>query len=368
MLRYAGGAGRVSSAWLVAHDEERRCLTVDVGLYLDLRNPPQWERPWVDFYGQVLERLQAAEELGIGSVWLTEHHLFEDGYLPQPLTFAAAIAARTTRMRIGTAVLLAPLRSAIDLAEQAAIVDLLSGGRLELGLGAGYRAAEFELFGKHVSQRYALLEACATEVKRLWEEGGFTPRPLQAQAPLWIGAHGPRAGRLAGRLNAGMLTVSRKAHQPYRDALHDGGHGADQARLTVPANLILSDDPEAAWRRIKPHLAYQWGSYVRYGAQGEDGSSGTLGAASLANIGHDVDPDTLRSAGPRMIPPAFDVVTPDEAVGRIRTWLGEMPVRTVLFWSSIAGMPDDLVDRHVELLANDVAPELADVGMRSGAA
>src|SRR3954468_9174984 len=118
-----------------------------VGIYTDLRNPPPWRRDWAGHYARVLDRIVEAERLGAGSVWLSEHHLFEDGYLPQPLTFAAAIAARTSRMRIGTAVLLAPLRPAGQIAEEAAIVDLVSEGRLELGLGSGYLPDEFAAYG-----------------------------------------------------------------------------------------------------------------------------------------------------------------------------------------------------------------------------
>src|SRR3954453_16699104 len=118
-----------------------------VGIYTDLRNPPPWRRDWAGHYARVLDRIGEAERLGLDSVWLSEHHLFEDGYLPQPLTFAAAIASRTSRMRIGTPVLLAPLRPAVQIAEEAAIVDLVSEGRLELGLGSGYLPDEFAAFG-----------------------------------------------------------------------------------------------------------------------------------------------------------------------------------------------------------------------------
>ena len=69
---------------------------MDVGIYLDGRNPPQWARPWPEHYARTLELVERAEALGAASVWLSEHHFFEDGYLPQPLTFAAAIAARTS--------------------------------------------------------------------------------------------------------------------------------------------------------------------------------------------------------------------------------------------------------------------------------
>ncbi len=103
---------------------------VQVGLFFDLRNPVQWARPWSELYGRTLELLEGAEAMGLRSAWFTEHHLFDDGYLPQPLTFAAAVAARTSRITIGTGVLLAALRPAPLVAEEAALVDQLSGGRL----------------------------------------------------------------------------------------------------------------------------------------------------------------------------------------------------------------------------------------------
>ena len=90
-----------------------------IGIYLDLRNPPQWRRPWAAHYAHALELCAEADRLGAGSVWLSEHHLFEDGYLPQPLTFAAAVAARTSQVRIGTAVLLAALRHPVQIVEEA---------------------------------------------------------------------------------------------------------------------------------------------------------------------------------------------------------------------------------------------------------
>jgi len=110
-----------------------------VGLYFDLRNPPAWEVPWTQHYARALQTMEQAEALGASALWLTEHHFFADGYLPQPLTMAAAVAARTTRVRIGTAVYLPLLRNPVQVAEEAAIVDILSGGRLDLGIGVGYQ-------------------------------------------------------------------------------------------------------------------------------------------------------------------------------------------------------------------------------------
>ncbi|MFD0446829.1 LLM class flavin-dependent oxidoreductase [Streptomyces indonesiensis] len=83
---------------------------MESGILFDLRNPEAWHRPWADHYARSLEWCEEVDRRGIGGVWFTEHHLFEDGYLPQPLVFAAAAAARTRDCRIGTAVILPNLR------------------------------------------------------------------------------------------------------------------------------------------------------------------------------------------------------------------------------------------------------------------
>ena len=329
-----------------------------VGVYTDLRNPPGWRRGWSEHYARVLERIREAERLGAGSVWVSEHHLFEDGYLPQPLTFAAAIAARTSRVRIGTAIMIAPLRPALDVAEQAAVVDILSDGRLDLGLGLGYRAAEFDAYGRDLGERYPALESGVVEIRRLWAEGICTPPPVQDPVPLWIGATGPRGARMAGRLGAGLLWLASALLDPYVEGLVAAGHDPRSARMAGLANLVLADDPEAAWPRIAPHLAYQRDSYNRYAADGPAAG----GPSTLDASGGPVDVEALRGPAPEAIPPAFDVVTPEEAIDRLTRWLGPLPVVDVYLWESIAGMPDDLADRHVELVASRLAPALAGVG------
>jgi alkanesulfonate monooxygenase SsuD/methylene tetrahydromethanopterin reductase-like flavin-dependent oxidoreductase (luciferase family) len=329
---------------------------MNVGIYADLRNPPGWRRPWQEHYARTLERIAWAERLGIGSIWLTEHHLFEDGYLPQPLTFAAAVAARTTRARIGTAVLLAPLRPALQIAEEAAVVDLVSGGRLELGLGAGYRIPEFQAFGADPESRFAALYERVREVRRLWGEGRCTPPPLQDPVPLWLGVMTPRGARMAGRLGTGLLWLDERLLEPYREGLAEGGHDPGSGRMSGLANVILADDPEEARARIQPHLAYQRESYARYGAEGREPEARAALPPTLAGGGH---PRRARREPPAHArPPRLHVLSPDEAVPLLRAWLEPLPVAHVFLWDSIAGMPDDLADRHVELVATTLVAAL----------
>lgn len=338
-----------------------------VGIYTDARNPPLWRKPWPTHYGRLLEQISEAERLGIDEVWFSEHHGFEDGYLSQPLALMAAVAARTTRIGLGTAIVLAALRPAVLLAEEAALVDVVSGGRLQLGVGAGYREAEYSDYGANFAARFQTLEERVRELREIWDRNQYLPGPVQERIPIWIGALGARAARLAGRLGEGLLWLDPSLLGPYREGLRAGGHDQSEARVSGLANLVISDDPERDWLRVSPHVAYMFTTYARYAndaaAAMRDTKAGVDSVFADMSGGNAVDADALRSAGPVMIPPAFDVVTPAVAVARLRTWLEPMPVSSVFFWLSVAGMPDDIVERHLELLADEVRPAVVDLGL-----
>lgn len=319
-----------------------------LGLYFDLRNPAPWARPWPEVYGRALDLVVEAERLGAASVWFSEHHLFSDGYLPQPLTFAAAAAARTTRMRIGTAVLLAALRPAALVAEEAAVIDQISGGRLELGIGAGYSVPEYELYNADITKRYGLTDAAVAEIRRLLDEGIVTPPAAQNPFPIWLGYQGPQGAKRAGRLGVGLLSLDRALLDPYREGLVEGGHDPATARTGGMLDIIVADDPEAAFERILPHYAHQLNSYR---------------AAAVAGSGRDapkeITVEKLRSgAAQKGQIPGLRVLTPTDAVNAIRESTDGSPVEHVYLWASVAGMPDDLVERHVELTCTQVAPNL----------
>ena len=156
----------------------------------------------------------------------------------------------------------------MQIAEEAALVDVISGGRLDLGLGAGYVAPEFEAFGADISERYRATDAAIAEIGRIFAAGECTPGPVQDPPPLWAGYLGPVGARRAGRLGVGLLTHRRESHPIYRDALVEAGHGADAARMGGVVDFVLADDPEEAFERILPHRIHQLNSYRLNAAKG----------------------------------------------------------------------------------------------------
>jgi len=309
------------------------------GVYFDLRNPPVWARPWPAVYADALDLAVEAERLGAGGVWLSEHHLFDDGYLSQPLTMAAALAARTSTVRIGTAVLVAPLRHPRHIAEEAAIVDLISNGRLELALGAGYSAVEYDAFDVDGSRRYELTDAAVTKVRRLWLSGEVLPPPVQQQPPLWLGYQGPRGAERAGRLGVRLLSLNRELLVPYQRGLTEAGHDPGSGCMGGLLEILLADDPDEARERVLPHYAHQVNSYRRAAVAG-------TGRPEPKEVTADRLREGMQSRGKI---PGLAVLSVDEAIAHVQGAVADMPVNDIYVWASVAGMPDDLVQRHLEL-------------------
>lgn len=315
-----------------------------LGIKIDMRNPPQWRRPWARHYGQWLERIQEAERLGADAVWMTEHHFFEDGYLPQCWTLAAAIAATTSTLRIGTAVTLLPLHASIELAEQIALVDILSDGRVEAGFGVGYRLPEYEAFKGDYERRYAVFAQRIRELRQLWGEEPtsdrvVTPAPIQQPVPLWGGFNGPMGARMSGRLGLGLLSLNPNVLESYREGLALGGHDPATARLCGGIECFVTDDPERAWSQLEEPFMYRWQSYNKYMFEGRPADS--------------VKPFDIEA-----IRRNFLIGTAEEVAAAIRKRIEGLPVSDVYLRADFPGIPDDLVDEHLRRSFTELAPLL----------
>ncbi len=165
----------------------------------------------------------AAERAGFDSFWVSEHHGLPDGYLPSPLTVLAALAPATRTITLGTGLLLAPLHHPLRLAEDAAVVDLLSGGRLVLGLGLGYADREYRAFGVDPRTRGARLEALVGALRLAWTGAEFSCRELGLdrvrvtpapgrRIPIWLGGYADKAVARAARIADGHLVGRGAPH------------------------------------------------------------------------------------------------------------------------------------------------------------
>ena len=150
------------------------CRNLNVGLLFPFRNPPAWRKPFTDFYADQLAQTRLAEDLGYDEIWLTEHHFAEDGYSPAILPIAAAIAAVTKRIRVGTYLVLLPLHNAVRVAEDAATIDIISNGRFDLGLGQGYAPGEFAAYGVDRKTRAGRLEEGIEVIRGAWTNDDFS--------------------------------------------------------------------------------------------------------------------------------------------------------------------------------------------------
>jgi alkanesulfonate monooxygenase SsuD/methylene tetrahydromethanopterin reductase-like flavin-dependent oxidoreductase (luciferase family) len=228
----------------------------------------------VELYAEAIELAVVAEDLGFDSVWTSEHHFVDDGYLPSVLALSAAIAARTDRVAIGTALLLAPLLDPVRVAEDAAVVDLVSGGRLILGVGLGWREEEFEGLGVRLEERGRRLEDAIVVYRQAWSGElvrggvllrypGVPVRPLPARPggpPLWVGAMSDPAVRRAGRLGDGFMatevTASSLGEQVAlaRQARAEAG-GVDDLAISVHLPTFAWHGLDA-WDRVRDHHRY----------------------------------------------------------------------------------------------------------------
>lgn len=326
------------------------------GLWYDFRNPLHWERPFVELYDALLEQITYAEELGYDSVWLSEHHFLDDGYCPSLLPVAAAVAARTRRIRIGTSLVLLPLHHPLRIAEDAAVVDIISHGRFSLGVGLGYRLGEFEGFGASLAHRRSLMEEGVEIIKRAWADGPFsfqgrhfqmrdvnvTPKPVQRPGPpILMGALVEAATRRAARIADGLLLTvpGRGQYDLAMSTLRELGRDPAAFTLVGSLNLFVSQDPDRDWEVIKEHALYRVNAYAQWFAESAGQPARPL-----------TDADELRRSG------QFVIGEPKAIIRAIERYRAEVPIHELCFWATMPGLELERGAASLELFAREVMP------------
>jgi alkanesulfonate monooxygenase SsuD/methylene tetrahydromethanopterin reductase-like flavin-dependent oxidoreductase (luciferase family) len=298
-----------------------------------------------DLYAATLEMCSWAETRGATSIAVSQHHASEDGYLPSPLPMAAAIAARTTTVPVMVAALLLAFYEPVKLAEDIAVIDLLSRGRVSYVVGIGYRQAEFDLFGVDRRSRAALVEERIPLIKGLLagrtvsvggREVAITPPPFTPGGPLIAYGGGTEAAaRRAGRL--GMLFIAETSDPSlevyYLEEAATHGQtpqGCFFPPSGVPLTLFVAEDPDRAWAEIGSYLlrdAVGYGEWNRH-------------RTHTASISFATSVDELRAERGQ-----YQIVTPDEARAMIAQG-GQLALQPL-----VGGLPPELAWPYLEAAA-----------------
>ncbi|MBX6391648.1 MAG: LLM class flavin-dependent oxidoreductase [Frankia sp.] len=318
----------------------------------DFRDPNGSGASMAERYAAALEMCEYAERNGFYSVVLSEHHGSPDGYLPSALTMAAAMAARTSTIRIRVGLVVAALHDPVRLAEQAAVVDVLSRGRLDLVIGAGYLDREFEMAGVERRERVPRVLETIETLRAAWTGEPFpfrgrtvqvTPKPFTAGGPpLSLGASSEAAARRAARLRVNLMPAAPAVWDHYRDEALKLGHPDPGPYLGGDTSFFhLAHDVEAGWAAIGPSALHESNAY---GGWMQTASPGTARVYQQAP-----SLEELRARG------QYRVLTPDELVAELTA---KGPFAVAVVHPMMGGIPPEVAWESLRLLEKEVIPRL----------
>ena len=235
-------------------------------------------------YARAFERIAIMDEGGYDAVWLAEHHFSTYSVCPSTTLMGAHVAARTKRLRIGTAVTLAALYQPLRLAEELALLDVLSNGRLAWGAGRGFDPREFRAFAVPVEESAARMQECVEIVLAAWSDEKLThrgrhfefsdvqvlPKPLQRpHPPVWLAASSPEAVVRAAKKGFSILQDPHSSHAEigrkralYRETLEASGHAFAGRELPIARLLAVAPTDREAEEVARSGAQWTVGSYA----------------------------------------------------------------------------------------------------------
>lgn len=314
------------------------------------------------YYQEFLEEVQSGESLGFDSIWLEEHHGVKDHYWPSPLIGLAGIATCTERITIGTNILVLPFYHPVRVAEDAAMLDVISKGRFILGAAIGYKPDEFALYNTPMEKRGARFDEAICLIKRLWTEEkvdfdgqfycvkGFKiePRPLMAP-PVWLGGWGElslsRAARLGDAWIPGPTANLEKllqAEKLYTSALVDAKLNPIDRPTPLTREVVIAETDEQAWEMAEKHLLINYRD--EYGG----------GKWKHPLIGQE-DPTPVFDLQ-AVSQERFLIGSPETIIQQLQKFKDAFGVDHLICRLFFPGMPHKFILKELQLLATQVMP------------
>lgn len=342
------------------------------------------ESPYGDHvrdYGEILEQVQHAEHLGFSGIWLAEHHGSNYGIAPSPAVLLTAIAQRTSRIKLGSGVSVLPFTHPVRIAEEYAMLDVLSGGRLQFGTGRGYQPREFATFGRDQSQARSLYDESIAVIRGLWENETFSfagehfafedvrlfPRPLQERVPMWVAAASPESFTLAAANGLQIMTQPslRQTLDQLRDNLDAARriyaeHGWSEDELDMPINVVvhLEEDAERAREVAEEHVVWHLDRH-RSLAPGAGGTRIARGYEAYRALGT-LDQQQQELSVERLNAAHVSVIgDPQMARDYVTTMRDKIGMRHMLCSMRFGGLDHEAVIRSLDLFASEVMPAFA---------
>ena len=330
------------------------------GLVYSIESP---SHDWIGAYDNVVEQVLLAEKLGYNSVLLSEHHFVDNGYFPSVTVAVAGLATRTSKIRLGTGVLLLPLHHPITIAEDTAVMDVISKGRAILGVGYGYRAEEFNAFGVPLEERVSRFDEEVTIVDKLLRESQVTfdgkyfklnnvtvtPRCVQKPRPtLWVAAKREIAVRKTARQGDAWfpdpispLSVLSERVRVYREELKKVGKRLEQMEFPIMKEGYVASDTDTAWKDSREYVLSNYQDYLKWGHMQDDD-------------GRPVDPYDATAL--TTLERRFVIGSPDDCIDRIDQHKKELGINHMLFRIQFCGLSHKKVMNAIRLFAEKVFP------------
>ena len=327
-----------------------------IGLTDHLEGPA--ERPSTAIFDEVSDLVRLADRLGVRYAWFAEHHAHAHrGHLPTPLLYALHLAGQTRQIRLGTAIICLNLHHPLEVAEQVAVADALSGGRIAAGFGSGSTPEEFALFGVAVTdavERHARFEEALRVIKAAWSGDWSGPSPRFVPVPphralpsamdladrCWVAVNSAGSARIAGALGFNMLFSHLRTPEQYREYRASYRDAGGSGLVAANRPVFVGPDDDAAFDLAEPALRTLW---RRFRVEGK------------------IPADTPEPRDPRDLcghPINFIVGGPGSVAHRLRTLHEQAPFDVANLELRWDGLPHDLVCDSLRRLMGDVAPRL----------